>query len=320
MPASASSLPGEAPAAPSTPPPSGTHQRTQSSISPFVSNASMTPAKQNKIDEKLAILIAQDFQPFSIVEDSGFRGYAQALNPSYVPPSRKTLSKKILPRLYEREYSALKERVKKATEVCLTTDCWTARTTTSFMSVTCHFIEDYKMVACLLDCFEFSDRHTSENLADELKRVVNEWDIESKVVCCVTDNAANITKAIRLLKWTHHPCLAHTINLVVRDALKVVKLTIDKVKVIVEYFHKSTTATEKLKSTQHQMNIPEQRLKQDCITRWNSTFYMLKLLFLNAKMPSSRPWQSSLHLLEHSVWRNGKFFRRCAPFWSPLSK
>ncbi|KAL4009459.1 hypothetical protein ACER0C_003311 [Sarotherodon galilaeus] len=132
------------------------------------------------------------------------------------------------------------------------------------------------MVSCLLDCFEFSDRHTSENLAEELLKVAKEWDVQNKVVCCVTDNAANITKAIKILKWTHHPCLAHTINLVVRDALKVMKPAVDKVKAIVEFFHTSTTATHKLKSTQQQMGMPELKLKQECITRWNSTFHMLK--------------------------------------------
>nr|XP_055050305.1 E3 SUMO-protein ligase ZBED1-like [Misgurnus anguillicaudatus] len=135
---------------------------------------------------------------------------------------------------------------------------------------------------CLLDCFEFSDRHTSENLAEEWLRVAREWHVDGKVVCCVTDNAANITKAVKILKWTHHPCLAHTINLILRDALKVMKPTVDKVKAAVEYFHKSTLGAKKLKSTQRPMGMPELRPNQDCPTRWNSTFYMLKR-FLESK-------------------------------------
>lgn len=246
-----------------TPQASGTPRpvATQSSISQYMPKA-MTPARQNTVDEELAKMIASDFQPFSIVEDKGFRSYSHALNPMYVLPSRKTLSQTTIPRLYDRERASLQERVQKVTAVCLTTDCWTSRTTTSFMSVTCHFIENYKMVSCLLDCFEFSDRHTSENLAEELLRVAKEWQVENKVVCCVSDNAANITKAIKILKWTHHPCLAQTINLVVRDGLKVMKPTLDKVKAMVEFFHKSTIATEKLKSTQRQMGMPELRPKQ----------------------------------------------------------
>jgi hypothetical protein len=46
------------------------------------------------------------------------------------------------------------------------------------LSVTCHFIEDFSMSSCLLDCFEFSNRHTSENLAEELLRVVREWQVD----------------------------------------------------------------------------------------------------------------------------------------------
>lgn len=189
--ASASTTTVAAAAAVSTLQTSGTPQPTarQSSISQFMPKA-MTPARQNAIDEELAKMIARDFQPFSVVEDKGFRSYTQDLNPMYVLPSRKTLSQKTIPRLYDRERASLQERVKEATAVCLTTDCWTSRTTTSFMSVTCHFIENYKMVSCLLDCFEFSDRHTAENLAEELLRVAKEWQVENKVVCCVSDNAA----------------------------------------------------------------------------------------------------------------------------------
>ncbi|XP_056277169.1 E3 SUMO-protein ligase ZBED1-like [Pseudoliparis swirei] len=54
------------------------------------------------------------------------------------------------------------------------------------------------------------------------------------------------------------------------------KPTVNKVKTIVEFFHRSTTATHKLKSTQLQMGMPELKLKQDCVTRWNSTFHMIK--------------------------------------------
>ncbi len=54
------------------------------------------------------------------------------------------------------------------------------------------------------------------------------------------------------------------------------KPTVDKVKAIVEFFYRGTTATEKLKSTKRQMGMPELKLKQECVTRWNSTFHMLK--------------------------------------------
>ncbi|XP_039630884.1 E3 SUMO-protein ligase ZBED1-like [Polypterus senegalus] len=220
-------------------------------------------------------MIATDFQPFSIVEDTGFKKYSQALNPSYIPPSRKALAQKVTD-MYDRETASLKRRVSKVPAVCLTTDCWTSRTTASYMSVTCHFIEDFRVASCLLDCFEFSERHTADNIAQQLLSVAAEWGVDKKVVCCLTDNAANVTKAIQTIGWTHLPCLAHTINLVVRDNLQASKPIIDKVKEAVEYFHRSTVGAQKLKETQLQMKMEELRPKQDCPTRWNSTYYMLK--------------------------------------------
>ena len=76
--------------------------------------------------------------------------------------------------------------------------------------------------------------------------LVREWQVDGKVVCCVSDNAAKINKAMNIFKWTHHPCLAHTINLIVGDALKVMKPTVDNVKSAVEYFHRSTVGAEQL--------------------------------------------------------------------------
>ncbi|XP_040565848.1 E3 SUMO-protein ligase ZBED1 [Lepeophtheirus salmonis] len=248
---------------------------TESSIKHFFEH-SLSPARQRKIDEELAKMIATDFQPFSVVEDKGFRNFTHALNQVYVIPRRKALSQNMIPDLYYRERASVQERVNRATSVCLTTESWTSRAMASFMSLTCHFIEDYKMASCLLDCFEFNDGHTSENLAEELLRVAKEWNVEKKVVACVTDNATNILKAVKILKWTHHPCLAHTINMIVRNTLKVIQPAVDKVKAIVEFFHRSTTATQKLESTQLQMGMPELKLKRDCVTRWNSTLNMIK--------------------------------------------
>lgn len=66
-------------------------------------------------------------------------------------------------------------------------------------------------------------------------------------------------------------------NLVVEDALTVVKDILEKVKNIVAYFKGSSTATDKLRKYQVQQSgsIPK-KLKQSVPTRWNSTFFMLQ--------------------------------------------
>lgn len=72
------------------------------------------------------------------------------------------------------------------------------------------------------------------------------------------------------------PCFAHTINLIVKQALKPIQDVVAKVKAIVEYVHRSTVASERLRATQLQMGLEPLKMKQDVTTRWNSTFYMLQ--------------------------------------------
>ena len=132
------------------------------------------------------------------------------------------------------------------------------------------------MDSVLLDCFEMSERHTADKLSEQLVRVAREWGIADKVAACVSDNASNVVKAIQNTGWPHLFCFAHTLNLIVHSGINAIKKTLDKVKAIVEYVHKSTVATEKLRATQKQLGLPEARLKQDCPTRWNSTFHMIQ--------------------------------------------
>ncbi|KAI2655051.1 Zinc finger BED domain-containing protein 4 [Labeo rohita] len=284
----------------------------QTTMSSFVTRP-MDPLRQNKLDEALVRMIACDFQPFSIVEDKGFKEYSHLLDPSYSLPSRKTLSKTVMPRLYDKLRSDIMEKIRNVSAVCLTTDCWTSITTTSYMSVTCHFIEDFQMTSYLLDCFHFSDRHTAAHLARELTRVTDEWGLGDKIVACVSDNASNIVSAVRdHLHWDHISCFAHMLNLIVKAALKEVQHIVQKVKTIVEYFHRSTVASEKLGATQKQMGQEPLRLKQDVATRWNSTYYMLKrftevkdpiistLALINPSLPTLLPeeWEISREILE----------------------
>lgn len=126
-------------------------------------------------------------------------------------------------------------------------------------------------------------RHTSQNeilIKDDLQNVVRQWGLQNKVAACTTDNAANITAAIRLCQWRHIPCFAHSLDLIVQSSLEHIKETRSKVKTIVEYFKRSSIATEKLKQMQEQlMYTPTHALIQDVVSRWNSTFHMFQRLF-----------------------------------------
>ncbi|CAH2084128.1 unnamed protein product [Euphydryas editha] len=89
----------------------------------------LKPDDSKKIDLCLLKMVVYDFQPFSIVEDEGFRTYTHALNPNYDIPHRKTLSMNLLPTVYQKRLEQLQSYVQaNAESECITVDCWTSRT------------------------------------------------------------------------------------------------------------------------------------------------------------------------------------------------
>ncbi|CAH1104409.1 unnamed protein product [Psylliodes chrysocephalus] len=235
-------------------------------------------SQKKVIDDKLLKLITVDLQPFSIVEDEAFKEYTYALNSSYSLPSRKTLSNTLLPAKYEELHIKVTEVLKSAKSVSITTDGWTSINNDSFIAVTAHFIDDnFQIKSVLLEVGVCKFNHTSRHLADDLNRVVSEWGLENKIFLALSDNAANIKKAIiDELKWKHLPCIAHTINLIVKDALTVVENLVSKISDIVSHFKRSTVAKNKLDFYQKQNGKEPKKLVQSVATRWNSVFYMFR--------------------------------------------
>lgn len=86
-----------------SPPPLTTSHNTDSPRKTTVFQSKLKMAigtNKKKIDEHLTVMIATDFQPYSIVEDCGFRKFVEALNPNYVLLSRQQIRYDLMPALY----------------------------------------------------------------------------------------------------------------------------------------------------------------------------------------------------------------------------
>ena len=269
------------------------NQSSYRSISPFFKRSfqyDSTSQKKKELDQTLAMMIATDYQPYNILNDVGFQKFVQLLDPRYVLPSKFTLREKIMKTLYLEGCNKLKQILHNINYIAITTDTWTSIATESYVTATCQFIDaNFKLETAVLSTRHLNKAYTSQNLADTMLEIFKEWQISDKVVCVVTDNAANMVKMVEILKIKYLPCFAHTLNLVLQENLNLesIKSILNRCREIVTYMKRSSTATEMFKEEQNkdQKNKNERnklsdkenprKLIQDVLTRWNSALYML---------------------------------------------
>lgn len=229
-----------------------------------------------KITQSIVYMICKDLQPLSVVEHVGFRKVLKTTAPLFTMPTRKTIRTAILDK-YDVVSSSFKVELNAVDKYCFTTDIWTDSNNRSFLSLTTHYlnVDQGCVVKGTIGIFQLTERHTSENIVKEIQNIFSEWGLEvEKTLAVISDNAANITKAVELMfgKGKHIPCFAHTLNLLATKAINdVPELTelLKKVKAIVGWFHHSTSACDELR------RITNKTVVQDVPTRWNSTYNML---------------------------------------------
>lgn len=236
--------------------------------------------KKLELDKALMKMITDDLQPFNIVNNRGFKRFVQTLDPRYKLPDRHTLSNEMLPQMYDLAKTKLKALLSEIKHISLTTDMWTSITGDSYITVTSHFIHEWKLCTAALSTVKMEERHTGVNIASAINSILEDYNIKNNIVCIVTDNASTMTNAAANLKIKHLNCFAHTLQLVVSDMLNnpSVKTLIDKAKDIVRTFKTSSVALEILREEQRRQGLPELKVIQEVPTRWNSTYFMLDRL------------------------------------------
>ncbi|KAL2087596.1 hypothetical protein ACEWY4_016424 [Coilia grayii] len=254
-------------------------------------------------------MVVKDSQPFSVVEDEGFRAFAHKLDPTYVLPTRQAL-KAMVAEKYAKAKEEAKACVLKATAVSLTADMWTSINMDAYLAVTCHFLNDSnELKTIVLGVQHFPQAHTAAHLAAAKAAIMEEWGIRHKVTCLVTDAASNMIAAGRELNLKHGVCIGHTINLMVKKALdqtRGLQELRNRARKVVNLFRCSTTAKERLVQIQVQLGRPTLKLIKEVETRWNSTFLMFERMYgerepLSAAMSSLQTDVTPLTSAEFAV-------------------
>lgn len=235
------------------------------------------------ISTAIGEMMALDYQPFSVVEDEGFKRLIMLVAPKYVLPCRRYFGETVLAGMYDRLRVKVGEALASSCEfLALTTDEWSADNApgVALLSLTAHWIdENFKRRYAMLHAQNLEAAHTGDYLTQVTTDMLAGWHLsKDRVQYVLRDNAAAMVKAMRVANWPHIGCMAHTLQLAVKDALesqKGVETVIALCRRIVGHFKHSTLAYNRLVEFQKVHKVAEHRLVQDEPTRWNSTYYML---------------------------------------------
>lgn len=240
---------------------------------------------QNDLNSSLATWIATSGRPISIVEDEGLQQTLRVAlqNDAYKLPSRRTVDG-LLSKMYDSELLELKKRIEKSTALAITSDFWTSMGNESYCGITGHWVDDdWKMQYAALECLHMEERHYAANVAQVYETFAANWDITTKLMAVVTDNARNMTAAVAKTVFQHIPCVAHTLQLSILAGFKEAdtNLLFAKCRKVVGHFKHSAANTSELENC-NDSDSPLHKLQQDVPTRWNSICIMMKSL-LQAK-------------------------------------
>lgn len=267
---------------------------------------SMQDRRQQKLNDVLVMFISCDLIPFSVVDSPYFRSLLQTANPCYQVPTRKYLVNTLLQEKYNEVRDKVNVALQNAQWVSVTLDIWSNHQMRSYLGITGHFIDDWKLENVVLACKRFHGRHTAHNIMQEFEEIKKCFNLDSKITNIITDNASNMISAFSLPGFTelvsssvpdsdinddadveintetdpelyqvlpsdHSSCFAHTLQLVVKDGFKGAEHlneTIKKVSKLVSHVHRSTVASDILEG--------EKMIETSCATRWNSEVKMIR--------------------------------------------
>ncbi|XP_049292989.1 zinc finger BED domain-containing protein 4-like isoform X2 [Anopheles funestus] len=258
------------------------------------------------LDDNLLKFISKECLPFSTVDSDAFKQFCSGLNPNYVIPSRNIVAEAILKEKYVKSVQRVKDTLANTIHVALTLDEWPNTDSTTFYALTAHYIDgNYTFCSSLLECSEFDVPCTDMNIAQWIRRVIDDFNLTiSNVAGIVTDNRPHTMSAVRNLNLKHLPCFAHTLNsIVIKCITHTIGDVIEKIKQIIACFKANNTATSKLAKVQTQLNLPRLKLKQDIPSRFTSTYVMIERFHQNkAPLLACLESMQMQHTLQSKDW------------------
>lgn len=158
--------------------------------------------KKERIEKKFAYWISSSGGPVSsITENEDFHSFIAEIEPSLKLPRRTKVTNDCA-KLAAEVIEKIKESLKSARRVALTTDIWSSTgCRNSFLGLTAHIFntDTKRRENYCLACRQFDIAHTGENIGRLVVEILEEFGIRSKAFYCHSDNGSNVKRAFRLI-------------------------------------------------------------------------------------------------------------------------
>ena len=169
--------------------------------------------------------------PFNIVEHPAMQRMLTYFDPRYVLPGHTYCGETGLSELHRDVHSHLESLLMEdSPSISFTTDIWSSDVSPiSLLSLTAQWIDpNFKLRAAVLHAQEFRESHTAAALVRKYENMLQTWQIpRERVHVVLRDNAANMAKAMREGVLPTLPCMAHTLQLAVKDGLLAQRMITD---------------------------------------------------------------------------------------------
>ena len=169
--------------------------------------------KQTELKRATTEWLVIDSLPFNVIHRKGYRKMIHKFDPAFILPCNKSI-KNELGIAYQKCVLELKELLSITCETAsITTDLWTARSNDGYIGVTLHWLtSDFEVRDAILAVERMEYPHMGERIKEYLNEKIKEFGLAGKIFCAITDNGANMKKAIRI--WDNIErisCSAHTL-------------------------------------------------------------------------------------------------------------
>jgi hypothetical protein len=183
----------------------------------------------------------------------------------------------------------------------ITSDHWTSAANENYGALTLHVIHEFEVTSFVMSCMEHKKGATAFEVESQLIYDLDIWGLDRKhLFCCVTDTASNMNGfGISVSCWPncpfirHHYCADHVLQLTAVKAFTGdinstvphvygdydnTIIAVREARVLVNHFHSSYHAHEKLHNAQQTLDpsCTPLKLLSDVKTRWWSTHTLLE--------------------------------------------